>query len=205
MASAAPHAPKLHVIDHADSFAVDYQAEVYSGVPLSDPYAKERGLEHGLVWIAFANERQLSFRVPKEKMKRLTRLVLDDEPRPPQGFALAANRPLVTIGLLAPVSDTRNYVKDRVDVIDTTEGTVIVTTSTSNAGIFTTSDVYLFPKGKNEIELMKISKISDLAREHLREALTAARAATTSGAPSPPPSSGAAGAANKPSIASTGN
>lgn len=169
-------APRLRVLDRAESFAMDYQAEVYSGVPLSDPYARERGLERGLVWLAFTDERQLSFRVPKEKMRRLTRLVLDEEPRTPPGFALAATRTPYPVSFADP-ADTRSYPKDRVDVIDTTDGTVLVATTTSNAGIFTSSDVYLFPKGKSEAELLKTAHISDVAREHLRAALALARAA----------------------------
>jgi len=171
----APVAPRLRVLDRAETFVMDYQAEVYSGVPLSDPYARERGLERGLVWLAFSDERQLSFRVPKEKMKRLTRLVMDDEPRTPPGFALVTQR-TVTPGNYAAPADTRNYPKDRVDVIDTTEGTVVVATTTSNAGIFTSSDVYLFPKNKNETELLNHARISEIAREHLRAALALARA-----------------------------
>lgn len=174
-APASPRAPQLRVLDRAETFAMDYQAEVYSGVPLSDPYARERGLERGLVWLAFTDERQLSFRVPKEKMKRLTRLVMDDEPRAPPGFALAASRSVVPASFAAP-ADTRSYPKDRVDVIDTTEGTIIVATTTSNAGIFTSSDVYLFPRGKSEADLLKSARISDVAREHLRDALALARA-----------------------------
>ncbi len=174
-APAAPHAPTLRVLERAETFSMDYQAEVYSGVPLSDPYARERGLERGLVWLAFTDERQLSFRVPKEKMKRLTRLVMEDEPRAPPGFALAASRTLVPANFAAP-ADTRSYPKDRVDVIDTTDGTVVIATTTSNAGIFTSSDVYLFPRGKGEAELLKAARISDVAREHLRVALAMARA-----------------------------
>jgi hypothetical protein len=170
-----PKGPQLRVLDRAENFIADYQAEVYSGVPLSDPYAKERGLERGLVWIAFTDERQLSFRVPKEKMKRLTRLVMDDEPKSPPGFALAASRSLYPAAFTSP-ADTRSYPKDRVDVIDTSDGTIIVATTTSNAGIFTSSDVYLFPKNKNESELLRAAHISDVAREHLRAALTLARA-----------------------------
>ena len=171
-----PRAPTLRVLDRTEAFGMDYQAEVYSGVPLSDPYARERGLERGLVWLAFSDDRQLSFRVPKEKMRRLTRLVMDDEPHAPPGFALAASRTLTPVNFAAP-ADTRSYPKDRVDVIDTTDATILVATTTSNAGIFTSSDVYLFPKGKSEADLLKAARISDAAREHLRAALAIARAA----------------------------
>ncbi len=174
-APGAQRVPTLRVLERAETFSMDYQAEVYSGVPLSDPYARERGLERGLVWLAFTDERQLSFRVPKEKMKRLTRLVMDDEPHAPPGFALAASRTLFPANFADP-ADTRSYPKDRVDVIDTSDGTVVVATTTSNAGIFTSSDVYLFPRGKSEADLLKVARISDTAREHLRVALAVARA-----------------------------
>ena len=93
------------------------------------------------------------------------------------GFALAASRTLSPVLFATPASDTHGFPKDRVDVIDTTEGTVIVATTTSNAGIFTSSDIYLFPKGKSEGELLRNAKISDVARDHLRAALTLSRAA----------------------------
>jgi len=173
----APRPAQLRVVERIDKFTSDYEAEVYSGVPLSDPYAKERGLEHGLVWMAFENTRQLGFRVPKEKLKLAVRMVVEDDPRTPPGFALASRSGLlpVTLGVNAADPVPRGTPKDRVDVLFTTDGTVVVTTSTSNAGIFTSSDVFLFPKGDLAAELAHAQRAAPTyARERLREAITIA-------------------------------
>jgi hypothetical protein len=169
------HVTDLRVVSHAESFTTDYQADVYAGVPLSDPYARERGLEHGLVWMAFSNERQFAFRVPKEKMKSVVRMIVDDDARTPPGYALA-NKAFVPVTLsdLAGPPSPRAYPKDRVDVLSTADGTIVVLTSTANAGIFTSSDVYVFPPGTHEADVALVAKAPAYHREHLKDALVLA-------------------------------
>jgi hypothetical protein len=162
-------------VERIDTIASDYQADVFSGVPLTDPYVKERGLDHGLVWMAFTNQRQLAFRVPKEKLRHVTRMVVDDEPARAAAFApkrvFAVDFRVSTAGSGTTTSEMR----DRVDVLDTTDGTVVVMTSTGNAGIFTVSDVYVFPKSTPEGEIACAEKAPALYRERLKDALTLAR------------------------------
>jgi hypothetical protein len=179
-ATATPPAPPprridVRVVERIDTITADYQAEVFSGVPLTDPYAKERGLDHGLVWMAFTNTRQLSFRMPKEKIRRIVRMVVDDEPARAASFApkrvFAVDFRVTT----ASSGNTAADMRDRVDVLDTTDGTVVVMTSTGNAGIFTTSDVYAFPKTNVEGEVAFAEKAPALYRERLKDALALSR------------------------------
>jgi hypothetical protein len=131
--------PSISVLESVEKPAVDYQAEVYSGVPLDDPYARGRGVDKGLVRMVFQKQRKLAFRVAHERIKKRVRY-------------------------------TGEGPKDHVDVLDTEDGFVVVETTTSNAGIFTTSDVYLFAKNTTVEQ-----RLAMVTRERVRQAMTAYR------------------------------
>lgn len=131
--------PATSVLESIERPTVDYQAEVYSGVPLDDPYAKERGIDKGLVKMVFEKQRRLAFRVPHERIKKRVRF-------------------------------TGEGPRDHVDVLDTEDGFVVVETTTSNAGIFTSSDVYVFTKGATLEQ-----RLAMVTRERVRQAMSAYR------------------------------
>jgi hypothetical protein len=136
----------------------DYEAEVYSGVPLDGAYARERGLGKGLVWMVFEKQRRAAFRVPHEKIRKLVRLVADD---------------------VAPVMvvKTSPVARTKIDVLETQDGLVVVETVTANAGIFTTSDVYVFPRGA-AVDA-RLASVAPAARERVRHAVALAQSAAT--------------------------
>lgn len=131
--------PALSVLESVEKPAVDYQAEVYSGVPLDDAYARERGVDKGLVRMVFEKQRKLAFRVAHERIKKRVRFS-GEGPR------------------------------DHVDVIDTEDGFVVVETTTSNAGIFTSSDVYVFAKNTTMEQ-----RLAMVTRERVRQAMQSYR------------------------------
>ena len=131
--------PSVSVLETVERPTLDYQAEVYSGVPLDDAYARERGVDKGLVKMVFEKQRKLAFRIAHERIKKRTRF-------------------------------TGEGPKDHVDVIDTEDGFVVVETTTSNAGIFTSSDVYVFAKGATLEQRLAL-----VTRERVRQAMTAYR------------------------------
>ena len=66
--------------------------------------------------------------------------------------------------------------RDRIDVIDTHDGFVVVETSTTSAGIFTTSDVYVFPKtATSQQRVAMLAAAAPVPRERIRQALAAYR------------------------------
>lgn len=131
--------PSVSVLETIEKPRVDYQAEVYSGVPLDDAYARERGVDKGLVRMVFEKQRKLAFRVAHERIKKRVRF-------------------------------TGEGPRDHVDVIDTEDGFVVVETTTSNAGIFTSSDVYVFAKNTSVEQ-----RIALVTRERVRQAMQAYR------------------------------
>jgi hypothetical protein len=131
--------PSVSILETVEKPTVDYQAEVYSGVPLDDPYARERGVDKGLVRMVFEKQRKLAFRVAHERIKKRVRFT-GDGPR------------------------------DHVDVLETEDGFVVVETMTSNAGIFTSSDVYVFAKNTTADQ-----RLAMVTRERVRQAMQAYR------------------------------
>lgn len=129
----------VSVLETVERPAVDYQAEVYSGVPLEDPYARERGLDKGLVRMVFEKQRKLAFRIAHERIKKRVRF-------------------------------TGEGPRDHVDVIDTEDGFVVVETTTSSAGIFTSSDVYVFAKNTSAEQ-----RLAMVTRERVRQAMQSYR------------------------------
>lgn len=129
----------VSVLESVEKPTVDYQAEIYSGVPLDDAYARERGVDKGLVRMVFEKQRKLAFRVAHERIKKRVRF-------------------------------TGEGPRDHVDVIDTEDGFVVVETTTSNAGIFTSSDVYVFAKNTTMEQRLAL-----VTRERVRQAMAAYR------------------------------
>lgn len=104
---------------HPAPLAADYQVETASGVPLSGVYASARGADKGLVRLMF------------EHGRRVKRFVI----------ARGLIQSVVTVKL-------DQVLPDKVDILVMPTGLMIIHTSTSNAGIFTDSDVYKLPFDK---------------------------------------------------------
>ncbi len=157
-AAPAGAAGGLAMVESTAKPSADYEAEVYSGVPLDGAYAKERGLSKGLVWMVFEKQRRPAFRVPRERIRKVVRLVADD---------------------VAPVmivkTTTASTPRTKLDVIDTQEGIVVVETVTANAGIFTTSDVYVFSRGASPDA--RLASVGPAARDRVKRAIAMAQAA----------------------------
>lgn len=132
----------------------DYQAETYAGVPLDGAYAKERGLGKGLVYMVFERQRRPAFRVGHDRITKVVR------------FVEAAQ---VNVVLAKSTTATR------VDVLDTKDGIVVIEMSTTNAGIFTTSDVYVFPSSATPTQRNSaLDRMAPATRERIRAALAIA-------------------------------
>lgn len=93
----------------------DYKAETASGVPLTDPYAVERGANKGLV------------RMMSERGRRTKQYVIPH----------ARIRAIMRVRSEADIPEW-------VDLVFTRTELMVIHTSTADAGIFTNSDVYQF-------------------------------------------------------------
>ena len=124
------------IITYDEVFAnQDYVAEELSGVPLTDTYAVERTVDSGSVFLVFENMRRVEeYIIPHEDISAVVQIRYDMD------------------------------VYDRTDVVLTQENVVMVHTTTSNAGIFTGSDVYILPYPETGFEY--ISLFSGLETEH---------------------------------------
>ncbi len=102
----------------------DYAAMTASGVPLSDPYAVARGADKGLVRMMSEGGRQRNrYAIPRARIRAVVRVKLDAD------------------------------IPDWVDLVFTRGALMVIHTSTANAGIFTTSDVYrLSYDGKGRLD-----------------------------------------------------
>jgi len=118
-------AARVHIKQSGEDFLIscqpgplsaDYNAATASGVALSTPYAVARGANKGLVRLMFQDRRRVKrFVVPGRSIQSL-----------------------VTVKL-------QQTVPDKVDILYVPARMVVIHTSTSNAGIFTDSDVYRLP------------------------------------------------------------
>jgi hypothetical protein len=165
-AAAAPApGPSVVVLEIVERPKGDYEAEVYSGVPLDGRYARERGLDKGLVYLVLEGQRRASFRVPRERIRRVVRLAVREAK---ETIALVRQAPLLAVS-------ARPGAADRLDVVEAEDGTYVVETTTRSAGIFTTSDVYAFPKGASlEQKVAVLRRVAPGARERIARALAAA-------------------------------
>jgi hypothetical protein len=140
--------------------SADYEAETYSGVPLDGDYAKERGLSKGLVFMVFEKQRRATFRVSKDRIKKVVKMIAEDV------------APVMLVKA-APTS------RSKIDVVETEGGVFLVETVTANAGIFTTSDVYAFARGSTHADrVAALSRVPTATRRRLERALVLAEAAT---------------------------
>jgi hypothetical protein len=160
--STPAHAP-LAVVESTTKPKTDYEADVYSGVPLDTPFAKERGLDKGLVTMVFERQRRAAFRVGRDRVRRVVRLASDD-----RGLAIVR-------ASTAPVSAAARP-KDHLDVLDTEDGFVVVDTASAAGGMVTTSEIYAFPRTAVTLEqrVAVLEVVPSPAKERVREALVIA-------------------------------
>ena len=155
----------LAVVESTGKPRADYEAEVYAGIALDAPLAKERGLDRGLVRMVFEQERRPAFRVGRDRIRRVVRMA---------GAARAA------IALVRSDTTASARPRDHVDVLDTERGVVLVDTLVDSGGMFTTSDVYVFPERATLDErIAALEAVPSPVRERLREALVLAEWAPT--------------------------
>lgn len=134
----------------------DYEAESHARVPLDSALAKAHGYDAGLVFLVFEHRRRPELRVARDRIRRVVRLA----PSP----------------VLVPATQSSASVpRAHVDVLETEDGVIAVDTATDAGGVFTTSDVYVFPR--NATLDQRIGALRDVpspARERVREALVIA-------------------------------
>lgn len=152
----------LTVVETTTKPRMDYEAEIYSGVPLDSAIAKEHGYDKGLVTMVFEHERRAAYRVGREHIRRVVRLAVAEPERP----ALVSTTPAVGK-------------TGHVDVVEVDNGSVVVVdTSVERSGLFTSSDVYVFPKNttldKRVGLLERLTGLAHAKRARLREALVTA-------------------------------
>jgi len=126
-------------------FAADYVAETASGVPLTSAYAVARDADKGLVRLmAEGGRRVKEYQIPHGLIRALIRVKRDAD------------------------------IPDRADLVFTVRGLILVETSTANAGIFTDSDVYQLPIGRDgKVQDGSLRGVPDDLREMLRLGLSA--------------------------------
>jgi hypothetical protein len=154
----------LAVIESTDKPRADYDAEVYAGVSLDSPLAKERGVDKGLVLMVFERQRRTAFHVGRERIRRIVRLAAEER------------------AMVASARTTPARLRDHVDVLETDDGVILVDTAVQGAGMFATSDVYVFRRGAAlEQRVGALEAVPASARDRVREALVAAEWAPTKG------------------------
>jgi hypothetical protein len=159
-AAASSASGSLVVLENAKPRG-DYEAEIYSGVPLDGSLAKERGYDKGLVAMVFERQRQATFRVGHDKIRRVVRMMVDEK---------SALAPVV-----AKPMQTRLAARDHLDVVETEDGIFLVETTTHNGGIFTTSAVYTFARNAPLDQRIGALEVVPMPlRARLREALVVA-------------------------------
>jgi len=88
----------LAVVESTGKPRADYEAEIYAGIALDAPLAKERGLDRGLVRMVFEQERRPAFRVGRDRIRRVVRLAGPGHAAIAVGRELARRLPeLVTV------------------------------------------------------------------------------------------------------------
>lgn len=126
--------------------ARDYHAWTESGVSLHDPYAVQRGLANGLVSLMNEGGRSVrTFVVPRLEIRGIVRVQFNSE------------------------------MPDRADLLFEKRALVVVYTTTTNAGIFTISDVFRLPltavhSGSLDSSILaKDAEVPDLVKLGLRD------------------------------------
>jgi hypothetical protein len=120
----------------AGPIAADYAAGTAAGVPLTGPYAVQRGADKGLISLmGQAGVHARRYIIPHHLIRAIVRVEYDQ------------------------------VIPDRVDLVFTAKDLMLVHTSTSNAGIFTTSDVYRLPyDGNGSVDRKPLQQNEDLLR-----------------------------------------
>ena len=158
VAVSAVTAPGLVILESTGKPRTDYEAEVHAGIALDSPLAKDRGLDKGLVTLVFEGQHRPAFRIARDRIKRVVRLATDDR------------GPITLVRTSAPARP-----KDHVDVLETVDGVIAVDTAVQAAGMFVTSDVYVFAKNATlDQRILALDTVPAPARDRLREALVAA-------------------------------
>lgn len=181
--SSSASSPGLVIVETIRSPKTDYQAETYSGVPLDDAYAKERGFDRGLVMMVFEKQRKPGFRISHERITKIVHLV-GEGLRAPVALTRATSAPPLSPVLLPPPGAAKDLptapggLSDRIDVVESSDGTFVVETLTANAGIFTTSNVYAFPRTMTAAQRSAaLDKLLPATRARVLHALTLAASA----------------------------
>lgn len=179
----APASSGLVVVETIRSPKSDYQAETYSGVPLDDAYAKERGFGRGLVLMVFEKQRKPAFRIAHDRIAKIVHLV-GEGLHAPVALTRATAAPSLTPVLLPPPGAAKDLpgapagLSDRIDVVESSDGTFVIETVTANAGIFTTSNVYAFPRTMTAAQRNgALEKLLPATRARVLHALTLAASA----------------------------
>jgi hypothetical protein len=127
----------------------DYLAQTYSGVPLDSTYARERCADRGLVTLHCAAHGGES-----AARECPAGVLADDDAQADAQTVRAFRVPRDEIDVIA----TARYemdVLDRTDVVFARTRTVVVHTTSANAGIFVVSDVWELPRVRSEREYLQ--------------------------------------------------
>lgn len=155
----ATTAGRLGIVETTGRPRFDYEAEVYAGVPLDAPTAKERGLDKGLVRLVFQEQRRPAFRMARDRIRRVVRLAGEER----------------VVSLVRTSTAAVARPSDHVDVLETEDGVVVVDTVVHDSGMFVTSEIYTFARNATldqRIGALEVLPVS--ARARVREALVAA-------------------------------
>ena len=165
VAASAAAAPGSLVVIESGKAHADYEAEIYSGVPLDGALAKERGFDKGLVFMVFERERKPTFRVAQGRIRRVVRLAAEDR------ALFTASSAGWGITKPAPARPPREHL----DVLETEDGVVVIESIVQNAGMFTTSDVYTFARGATlDQRVGALANVPAPQRARIRQALVIA-------------------------------
>ena len=107
----------------------DYHAPRFTELPYTDPYVVERGGGEGGIRLMSEGGRPVKeFVIPRREIEAIVRLRYDMD------------------------------VVDWTDVVITTSKVTMIHTGYANAGVFTPSEVYVFPRSRNSFDYLKVMK-----------------------------------------------
>lgn len=109
----------------------DYIVETDSGVPDTSKYARDREVDKGLITLTSTNKRVHSFKIDRKKILAVVTLKYD------------------------------MTVYDKYDVVFAKDSIYFIHTFTTNAGIFTCSDVAIFENLRDELEYFALFNRAD--------------------------------------------
>ncbi|RDU98986.1 hypothetical protein [Trinickia dinghuensis] len=114
----------------------DYEAEAESSLPDTDPYVTQRGADKGLIYLKDKNDEAVKrYVIPRGQIRAVVHVRYD------------------------------MVVLDKADLVFTDRGLILVHTTTTNAGIFTISDIYpLAYKNGKVVDSKHLIKDSSLSK-----------------------------------------